>query len=119
MYAVQVIVVPAQPASPTDQRTSTGEYNLPDHLICVTDHVINYIPVSALAVPPEVCHIEEIHIQVAKECPEIAASVTPLADQPNNMHIHVILVTLICVILLIIMSFGAAFLLFFGGFLKR
>jgi hypothetical protein len=116
MYAVQVIVVPAQPASPAEHRT--GEYYLPDHLICETDHVINYISASALAVPPEVFQLEENHIQVAKECPEIAATVNPLVNQPSNMYIHVILVTLICVVVLLIMGFGAAFLLFFGGVLK-
>lgn len=115
MYAVQVLVVPALPVSPIEQ--GARDYYLPDHLICETDHVINYISVTAESVPCETCHIEEDLVQVAKECPEITAAVDPPADQLNRIYIHIILVTLICVVLFLLTGFGVALFLFFGGVL--
>lgn len=115
MYAAQVIEVPALPASPTEQ--STGDYYLPDHLICETDHVISYISESAEAMSPEIHYIDDDCVQIAEECPA-TLTVTASADDLDSVAIHILLVTLTCVILLLIMGFGVAFLLFFGGFLN-
>lgn len=115
MYAVQAIVVPALPASPTEQ--STGDYYLPDHLSCETDHVINYISASAESISPEIHYIDDDCVQFAEECPA-TVTVTAASDRSSNVCIHILLVTLICVVLLLIIGFGVAFLLFFGGFLN-